>query len=325
MFNSNSDLNTEKINDLLIHIANFVADFSQVSFSPDSFSIFLSCLRSSLAKNYEFCQFTYNDKVSPEAYFFSLSSLRGIIEDLIVLGFISKLNHESREILIASLKSIDCNESLLRQKEFFEKYRPFQEILNPRRDDSSLQRTQDRAQAIWRENGWPRFNLRKRALPPVRELAERLSPDALDLLYDFIYRLTSSTVHFSPQTLLRLGWGELDGKVTFSVKHFSDYYTKFCQVYNILLLCLYFELFEEHLPVNILFKNAISELREEILSYTRWPEMITFEEMNIKAPKQYKNNPLPYILTHYHIFEKFRQGFLLNSLQPNTSLERNEG
>ena len=52
--------------------------------------------------------------------------------------------------------------------------------------------------------------------------------------------------------------------------------------------------------------------------------MITFEEMNIKAPKHYKNNPFPYVLTHYHIFEKFREGFLLDSLKPNTSLEWNK-
>jgi len=324
MFNSNSNLNTEKINHTLVQISNFVANFAQSSFSADSFSIFLSCLRSSLAKNYEYCQFSYNEKESPEAYFFSLSTLRGITEDLIVLGFISKLRDEDRETIIASIQSIESNESLLKQKDFFERYRPFQEILYPQKDNSSLQKRRNDAQAIWRTNGWPKFNLKKRPLPPVIELAERLSPNALDLLYNFIYRLASSTVHFSPQTLLRLGWGELDGKVTFSVKHFSDYYTKFCQVYSVLLLCLYFEIFEQHIPIDLLVKTAISELREEILSYTRWPEMITFEEMNIKAPKHYKNNPFPYVLTHYHIFEKFREGFLLDSLKPNTSLERNK-
>ena len=78
MFNSNSNLNTEKINHTLVQISNFVANFAQSSFSADSFSIFLSCLRSSLAKNYEYCQFSYNEKESPEAYFFSLSTLRGI-------------------------------------------------------------------------------------------------------------------------------------------------------------------------------------------------------------------------------------------------------
>lgn len=327
MFEFNNELNTEKINELIVELSDFMADFSQSNLTND-FSFFLSCLRPSLIKNYEFCQFSYNKQECPETYFFSLSILRGISEDLIVLGFISKLHHEDREMLIKYLYKIDVNERLSRQKDFFERYRPFQEILIPIQEDSFLENHKDRVQSIWRNNGWSNFNLKKnRPLPPVKELAEKLSPagDALALLYDFIYRLTSSTVHFSPQTLLRLGWGEPDtSKFTFSVKHFSNYYAKFCQVYSILLLCLYFEIFEDYILAESLVKTTILELRKEILSYTRWPEMITFEEMNIQAPKQYKNNPLPYILTHYHVFEKFKEGFLPNSLQPNTSLERNE-
>jgi hypothetical protein len=358
MIEYNNELNTEKINELIIELHGFMADFSQSELTSN-FSFFLSCLRSSLIKNYEFCQFSYSNKECSEAYFFSLSILRGISEDLIVLGFISKLDHDNREVLIKYLQKIDINERLSRQKDFFEKYRPFQEILIPTQEDSFLENHKEHVQSIWRSNGWSNFNLvrvdspplcgeegklqseslgsgagllpypvrlrrgslilkKNRPLPPVKELAEKLpsAGDALALLYDFIYRLTSSTVHFSPQTLLRLGWGALDtNKFTFSAKHFSNYYAKFCQVYSILLLCLYFEIFEDYILAESQVKTTILELRKEILSYTRWPEMITFEEMNIQAPKQYKNNPLPYILTHYHIFEKFKEGFLPSSLE----------
>ena len=323
MFEYKSELDTGKITELIVKLSDFATDFAQSGPLENDFSFFQSCLRSSLIKNYEFCQFSYSNKECPEAYFFSLSTLRGIAEDLIVLGFISKLHHEDRELLIKYLQKVDLNERLSRQKVFFENYRPFQEILILAQDDSFLENHKEHVQSIWRSHGWANFKLSKsRPLPPMKELAEKLSPagDALTLLYDFIYRLTSSTVHFSPQTLLRLGWGEPDGsKFTFSVKHFSNFYAKFCQVYGILLLCLYFEIFKEYILAESLIEATVLNLREEILSYTRWPEMITFEEMNIQAPKKYRDNPIPYILMHNHIFEKFKNGFLSISLKPNNS------
>lgn len=307
---------TQKLRNLLKKVDEFIVDFAQSQFSPQP-ELFLSCLRASLAKCYEFLQFVYDSR-EPDSYFFSISTLRGITEDLIVLGFISRLEHETYELLLFCLQQIEQAERVKKQQLFFEKYRLFQPVIKWNKEgESSLKILKDEVQNIWRTNGWPKFNINRRDIPPVRELAEKIAPDALDLLYDFIYRLTSSTVHFSSQTLLRLGWGSLEDKVTFSVKHLPLYYEKFCQVYGTLLFCLYFELFEQHINPNSVVKSAIAEIRESILSDNRWPEMITFEEMNMNVPQFYREQPSLYKTLHISIIEKFKHGFLQNTTHPN--------
>ncbi|MEW6496463.1 MAG: DUF5677 domain-containing protein [Cyanobacteriota bacterium] len=302
----------EEIRTLLNKVDEFIIDFAQSQVLPQP-KFFLSCLRASLAKCYEFLQFVYNS-TSTESYFFSISTLRGITEDLIVLGFISRLEYETSERLLVYLQFIEQAERVKNQQLFFEKYRSFQPVITWNEESESLLKMyKDEVKNIWRTNGWPNFD--RKNIPPVRELAKKIAPEALDLLYDFIYRLTSSTVHFSSQALLRLGWGNLEDKVTFSVKHLPLYYEKFCQIYGALLFCLYFELFEQHINPNSVVISAIAEIRKSILSANnRWPEMITFEEMNMDVP-QFDPD---YEYQHSLIIEKFRHGFLQNTTRPDT-------
>ena len=72
--------------------------------------------------------------------------------------------------------------------------------------------------------------------------------------------------------------------MTFSPKHLSHYYLTMCQVYGCYLLCLYFELFDRILKPNQGESEAVVELRRYMLWIDRWPEMVTFEEMNFPAP-----------------------------------------
>jgi hypothetical protein len=239
-----------------------------------------------------------------------------MLPDLIVLGFISSFEYETYERLLFCLQQIEQVERVKKQQLFFEKYRLFQPVIKWNEEgESSLRILKNEVQNIWRANGCPNFN--SKDIPPVRQLAEKIAPDALDLLYDFIYRLTSSTVHFSSQILLRLGWGSLEDKVTFSVKHLPLYYERFCQVYGALLFCLCFELFEQHINPSSVVKSAIVEIRESILSDNRWTEMITFEEMNMDVPQFYREQPVLYTTLHVSIIEKFKHGFLQNTAHPN--------
>ena len=81
-----------------------------------------------------------------------------------------------------------------------------------------------------------------------------------------------------------MGWGPDMSHVTFSPKHLSPYYLAMCQVYGCYLFCLYFELFDRVLKPTQAEIEALEELRRYLLWIARWPEMVTFEEMNVSAP-----------------------------------------
>ena len=102
-------------------------------------------------------------------------------------------------------------------------------------------------------------------------------------LYDYLYRLTSGTVHFSVGALLRTGWGPKP-RCTFSVRHFALYYAAFARIYGAFLFCTYAELFPTILRPNKTDRARLGAIRASIQSVVRWPEMITFEEMNLPVP-----------------------------------------
>ena len=227
----------------------------------------------------------------PEVAFFLVPALRAITEDLILLRFLSKISSvDDRETVASHLMTIDVGMKLNYQREFFRIFRPFQPNLTKREDsEKKISEAKDELRDFWRSNGWPRFT-KKRSIPPIRELAEKSDPGMLEVVYDFIYRLTSGEVHSSPRSVLRLGWGktqspkELPTMGTFSTKNLSPYFLAIIHIYGLFLLCLWFELFADELDVSKEDLTSISELREHLLSFFRWPEMVTFEEMNRSVP-----------------------------------------
>lgn len=304
-----------EIESFLGQIDEFMTVTAQYRHSPSEYSAFSACLHSSLIKNYEFLQFAYSN-AEFEGHFFALGTLRGITEDLIVLRFVSKLESQKRDKLLAGLQLIEMYKRITQQMAFFGKYRPFQPVLGWTGETPSFDNVKDEVQTIWRESGWTNFKVKMggEIMPPVRQLAEKLPSGTLDLLYDFIYRLTSSTVHFSSQSLLRLGWGKIDDERnmsgTISVKHIAPYYMKFCRIYGALLFCLYFEFFSQDIAPTTAVESVIMSVREAILKDNRWPEMITFEEMNKEVPQFYQEQPALYITMHAAVIERFRQGFM---------------
>ena len=73
--------------------------------------------------------------------------------------------------------------------------------------------------------------------------------------------------------------------VVFSSKNMSPYYLAVSQIYGSYLLCLYFEFFDDYIGPNQEEIAAVVELRKHLLQIFRWPEMVTFEEMNVPAPE----------------------------------------
>lgn len=236
---------------------------------------FFNCLASSFTKAFEFTDMA--SKQEPAGAFFLVPALRAITEDIIYLCFLSPFPLEIRKQVVADMQLLNLSKKIRQQNAFFEIFRPFQPALPP--IDFDEEEIGNRLRSFWRENGWPR--LHDREVPPVRQIAQKSDPELLQAVYDFIYRLTSNTVHFDPQELLRTGWGNLKGHMVFCSGHMGPYYLAVNRIYGSYLLCLYFELFDQFLKPNPEETNAVVELRRYLLDIPRWPEMITFEEMGV--------------------------------------------
>ena len=244
--------------------------------------LFSACLKASFISTFELVDFV--SKQNADIAFFLPPALRRPTEDVIFLRFISKIPHEEREKFIRDMMNLGTARNLKWQRLFFEKFRPFQPILKEIKEQTDIAQIEDTVQSFWRKNGWLKFRIDTKLHPPVRQIAEKSDPGLLDIVYDFIYRLTSGTVHFNPQILLRSGWGSTRKEVVVSPVNMGPYYLAVSQIYGSFILCLYFEFFGRFLKPNREEKEAIKELRKHLLGIPRWPEIVTYEEMNIPIP-----------------------------------------
>jgi len=107
---------------------------------------------------------------------------------------------------------------------------------------------------------------------------------ALVDLYEFIYAVSSDCVHFNPRIIVRNAWG--DGKCSFehSTKNFEDYYSALCKVYGIYLLSFFLREFSQELGLSPDTQPLIDSLSIKLSRELRWPEAVTYEEMNKPGP-----------------------------------------
>jgi Family of unknown function (DUF5677) len=243
---------------------------------------FRLCLKASLAKCYEF-NIAVRSLKQDDSAFFWIPALRGICEDLIVLKFFDGLPTTDREELIGLMMFHDVYSRVDSQSKFFDAVRPQQPVLELRDVEKVLAGLEGKIREVWMQHGWP--NIRRGTMPPIRQIAERLGQSALATLYDYLYRFTSGTVHFSVQSLLRSGWGDSSERCEFSTTHFQPYFSAFASVYGAFLFCVFFESFDVDLQLTAKVSRIISAIRHDILLESRWPEMVTFEEMNIQPPE----------------------------------------
>ena len=239
---------------------------------------FSLCTRASLAKCYEYNLLAWDHRRSLDV-FFSLPTLRGICEDVIVLNYIKSMSNPDRETLTTKLMFYELHSRLSTQHAFFSTTRPLQPVLGPTMSQRQVEDLAEEIRTVWRSNGWPGMN--RKVMPPIREMAQKKGGDVLGTLYDYLYRLTSNTVHFSVGSLVRTGWGEDENSCSFSTRHLSPYYATFGRLYGAFLFCTYFELFGRTLRPGKPVQAQVHEIRKGILSTVRWPEMVTFEEMNV--------------------------------------------
>lgn len=242
-------------------------------------------LRASLAKAFEFASLSNQEE--PLAHgFFITATLRGICEDLIVFSFLEQFSSVEKNKVMSLLTRINITEALEAQKVFFEENRPWQPVVKPnigQESDTSLQ-----LRALSKKAGWEG----KRPWPSVWFMAKY---SGLDAIYKYLYSATSKWVHFSPHILLRMGWGgeqeslESIGDHTewaFTAMNFQNYYKEFNEIYSIfLLLKLLRGPARRLLPLKAV--ENLSELESSLTKPLRWPELVTYEELNLRGP-----NPL---------------------------------
>lgn len=244
--------------------------------------VFSICVKASIVKCFEYNLFVRRESNTINAFFY-LPTLRSVCEDLIVLNYIKGMPLNDREEIIQHLMHYGTHSKIKTQCQFFSEVRPQQPVLTVRDADTTISQAERRIRLIWNRYGWP--NLKQGTMPQLRQIAEKQEETVLVSLYDYLYRLTSSAVHFDVQSLLRSGWGPTKKECSFSTSNFHNYFDAYASIYGAFLFCVYFEFFGRQLRPGREIKKTISEIRKSILMKPRWPEMVTFEEMNLEVPE----------------------------------------
>lgn len=217
---------------------------------------------------------------------FSLvSNLRGICEDLIYLTYLSRMEGETARKLITQLLQQNTARGVAAQRNFFAANNPFQPVLGASMSEEQVQELTTEAREgirkFWKDKGCSR-----RDGPTIFELAAKVG---LNSTYEYIYFAASNFVHFNPQALLRMGWGPKSGPFVFSIANMDGYYRSFSSFYGAILFIGFHASFgSAHFKCDL--DREVARLLELIDHVQRWPEVITFEEMNQKPPL--------YLITH---------------------------
>lgn len=249
-----------------------------------------TCLvKAAYSKSIEYSHLLVNKRNINDAFILS-PFLRGICEDLISLSYIKKtLDTNTRDLISGQYGIYLQYSSIAAQQFFFKKEAPYQDYLSLKNPEETLIKLKDNLNVLWEKQGQNKNKL----FPSV----EHMSIDTkYKALYDFLYHASSKTVHFSPNILLRTGWYNVDNlttqtptsEVIFSTNNFNKYYHHFNTYYSLYLLVQFTNNFKKEL---LLSKNYLTDIKaiSESLSKSPYPELVTYEEMNMKRPSSFFN------------------------------------
>ena len=270
--------------------------------------MYMPCVRSAFVKAYNFAELaTHQDGQNA---LFLVSALRSTTEELIVLNYLSGMSHIDRESVLQILFELEMVDKAKIQSRFFGKFRPFQPVVSLPAKTAKRKLQEEELREIWRRNGFPKFNKPNYPIvPPTYKIARNSEAGMLEIVYDYIYRLSSHAVHFQPSSLLRLGWmSNSTEDYVFSPKQFTPHFTTVNQIYGCFLFCLFLELFEDVVKPTQTENEALGKLRKQLLQEFRWPEMVTHEEMNYSAPSVSIINELYHTCFSVFMLEGFLTG-----------------
>lgn len=209
--------------------------------------------------------------------FFLMANSRSICEDLIYISFMRQLDRKHSNNLAAAIHWLKFRKNILAQTNFFAKNNPMQPTVGAlhatKEQQSEINQAEVRLRQIWKDLGFP-------SVPSIRRLSLKVG---LTTTYEYIYHMSSNFVHFNPGQLLRQGWGPHQGPFDFSAAHFANYHSDVCRYLGAILFLGYCYCCPDR------FTNggrdaAINEITSALQSNVRWPEIVTFEEMNQKVP-----------------------------------------
>ena len=108
----------------------------------------------------------------------------------------------------------------------------------------------------------------------------------LSELYNFVYRASCNFVHFNPRIIHRTIWYESSlENANISIANFHRYYFAFASFYRNYLLGLMHENFTDVLNLSQLDVDMLNKLKEETRRKIHFPDLVTFEEVNVKRLK----------------------------------------
>lgn len=248
--------------------------------------MFDALVAAALAKCVDFNVAVNRARKHTDEEFMFVSALRGICEDLISLAYLSRMSVENRRELTKLLISQTLAEGLEVQQAFFSANNPFQPVLRPSnaagtQGSSPNVAAREAVRAFWAAQG-----VNRRGGPTTKDMASEVG---LTFTYNYVYFASSNFVHFNPQALLRMGWGDMQKPFRFSVSHISAYYKTLASFYGAILFIGYHSAFSLS-QLSISCERDVAILLDLIEQVHRWPEVVTFEEMNRKPPL--------YLLTH---------------------------
>ena len=267
-------------------------------------------LNASYIKNLEFnLSISRNEN---ENLIFHLPILRSLCEDVIFINYLfNVIDEEDRHNFILVYQASDWEKSIKAQDEYFTANRDFQPILTKKMIDDIVFSKIDIQTILL--NLKDKYNW-QRKYPTVKQIA---TDGSLLNLYNYLYAATSRLVHFNPQTLLQMVWGEFESsdkkkvkKMKITIDYYKKYYNEFCLFYGFTLFKIFTEKFQTIIGLNI--KKELEKI-EEYFKTKRWPELITFEEMNIPLENGRK-------LFHYE--KNGLEGMIAESIKINMEKEK---
>lgn len=245
---------------------------------------FVCVVKAAFAKCIEYNYFIQNDN-SVQNSFFGSPFLRGICEDLIVLKYLRKYFPTDRDELLSIYMQYLLKTSIEAQTAYFDKVVPDQVSPKKEKIREEIIELENNLKQIMQKNGLNK----DRIFPSVEHMA---IDGGLKHLYDFFYHATSRMVHFSPNILLRMGWYKIDkdgkwGPTIFSSSNFHKYYEQFNKFYAAMLFIELSTAFKVELKLDKAFLAAVKKLKKSFSEDSFYPELVTFEELNIKRPSDF--------------------------------------
>lgn len=245
---------------------------------------------SSFSKCVEFNIEANRKRQNPEVEYLLVGNLRSICEELIWLTYLSRIDSALSTQIVEYLIDKNVIDGLEAQSKFFAANNPFQPILNSKLFNKSIRDVERKEKELIETlNSVNALNGR---FPSVRNLANEIG---LTSTYEFIYFSSSNFVHFNPLNLLRTGWKADDSPFEFSIRSLNLYCKMFSCFYGAIMFIGFESSFGLKFFDNVLESEARS-LVNLIENVSRWPEIVTFEEMNIPMPNNIILNAFGHVM-----------------------------